>query len=188
MGFLISSSFLQTTFKSKQRRESPIDFCSWSNYAMMKPFEGRPSQYQSLIDCTPPAAFPGVAITDSRDFISRMPTIHRSEYFADSNLGCNQFSSMSIADAGGNEMALPHHCDLCLGNSWLQAFPSQPPPAQSSPVPLPQPLDTRQCLVSRRHCLGSSWLLAFPTHPPPPPLPQTPSNVGDTRLSTSASV
>ena len=112
--FLISSSFLQTTFKSKQRRESPIDFCSRSNYAMMKPFEGRPSQYQSLIDCTPPAAFPGVAITDSQDFISRMPTIHRSEYFADSDLGCNQFSSMSIADAGGNEMALPHHCDLCL--------------------------------------------------------------------------
>ena len=62
---------LETTFKSassKQQRESPIDY--WSNYATMKLFEGHSSQY--LIDYAR-TAFPGIAITDSRDFIPPMP-------------------------------------------------------------------------------------------------------------------
>ena len=50
--------------------ESRQSITGWSNYAMMKLFEGHSSQY--LIDYAR-TAFPGIAITDSRDFISPMP-------------------------------------------------------------------------------------------------------------------
>lgn len=107
MGGVFSSSFLfQTTFKSKLQRESPIDY--WSNYATMKLFEGHSSQYLSLITLERP--FP--ALQSQIAGISFLECRSEADYFADSNLRHNQFSSMPIAML---VMALPHDCDLCLG-------------------------------------------------------------------------
>ena len=84
--------------------ESRQSITGWSNYAMMKLFEVAIHLNISLITLGRPfpasqSQIAGISFLECRSDTSW-------QYFADSDLHCNQFSSMPIAD-GGNGPAAP---------------------------------------------------------------------------------